>query len=431
MQRAEALAKREQRAVAEREERTAQRREDGELVLRPLDRRERVAQRLDLFAPVERAAADQHVRQVARLERAHVGVRHVGLERAEAPEEQADVARRDRHARRRRARSRSSRSRAPATRRTPPSRPAAIARSASRRPCRSRRTAPAPAARRSPAASATLGAHRHERHVGRLARRRRPCAARAPRSPPPGSRARRGSSPSDAASTAPAADEAALDRPRRARRRRAGSGRSIASDRRRGRACPGTGRTRVQSTSSGSSAASSRRISACSGSVSWNSSTKTCVKRACRSRRTAGLPRRRSRGDQQQVAEVEAAGALLQPLVALDDRPELGAAGAARGRRPRRRRTPAGAPARASRSARSAAFARRARAAREPDPAPVLGARELQQLGLEPVVVAAANRLAARHLVDELRDLDQRLGEEVGRTRRRPACAPSALELRA
>ena len=53
----------------------------------------------DLFALVERAAADEHVRDAARLERAHVRPRHVAPEALEAPEQQADVARRDRHAR--------------------------------------------------------------------------------------------------------------------------------------------------------------------------------------------------------------------------------------------------------------------------------------------------------------------------------------------
>ena len=73
-------AAREQRVVGEREERTAQRREHRELVVGPLDRGERVAQRDHLLALVERAAADQHVRDAARLERAHVGPRHVVAE---------------------------------------------------------------------------------------------------------------------------------------------------------------------------------------------------------------------------------------------------------------------------------------------------------------------------------------------------------------
>ena len=62
MEAREALAKRQQGAVAEREERAAQRREHGQIVVGTLDRRERVANRLDLLALVKRAAADEHVR---------------------------------------------------------------------------------------------------------------------------------------------------------------------------------------------------------------------------------------------------------------------------------------------------------------------------------------------------------------------------------
>ena len=66
---------REQRVVGEREERAAQRRVDRELVVGPLDRGERVAHRLHLLALVKRSAADEHVRDAPRLERAHVGAR--------------------------------------------------------------------------------------------------------------------------------------------------------------------------------------------------------------------------------------------------------------------------------------------------------------------------------------------------------------------
>ncbi len=85
----------EQLLVADREERAAQRRKHRQLVVGPLDRRERGAQRLDLLALVERAAADEHVRDAARLERLDVGARDVGLPAHEAPEEQADVLGRD------------------------------------------------------------------------------------------------------------------------------------------------------------------------------------------------------------------------------------------------------------------------------------------------------------------------------------------------
>ena len=92
----------EQHVVAEGEQRAAQRPEHRQLVVRPLDRGERRAQRLDLLALVEALAADQQVRQVARLERLHVRPRDVEhafvRPRVEAPEQQADVARLDRRA---------------------------------------------------------------------------------------------------------------------------------------------------------------------------------------------------------------------------------------------------------------------------------------------------------------------------------------------
>ena len=97
MQRAIAVAPGEQRAVVERQERPAQRGEQRELVLGTLDRQQHVAQGLDLLARVERAAADQDVPQVARLERAHVRTRHVLAPRSHATEEQADVPALHRH----------------------------------------------------------------------------------------------------------------------------------------------------------------------------------------------------------------------------------------------------------------------------------------------------------------------------------------------
>ena len=58
--------------VTDREERAAERREDGELIVRPFDRRQRRAKRLDLLAAVKRPAADQQVVDAARFERVHV-----------------------------------------------------------------------------------------------------------------------------------------------------------------------------------------------------------------------------------------------------------------------------------------------------------------------------------------------------------------------
>ena len=87
----------EERVVRQREEGPAQRREDGELVVGPLDGRERVPHGADLLALVERAAADEDVGDAPRLERAHVGAGEVVAEALEALEEEAHVARVDGH----------------------------------------------------------------------------------------------------------------------------------------------------------------------------------------------------------------------------------------------------------------------------------------------------------------------------------------------
>ncbi len=239
VQAAEALAKREQRAVAEREERTAQRREHREIVLGSLDRGERVADRLDLLALVERAAADQHVRQLARFQGSDVEPGHVAPVGTEAAEEDADVARLDRDPTIRPL-ALGHRPAAPVdepVRRTPPSHRGASLRSANRRRGRSRRTAPGPAARRSPAAS-------HRRTERARGARTRPgsatapaSATRTPRSPPVGSREPRGSSPGG--TRPPRRPRPAAASPtRRARRRRGESDRSTASGRRPERAFP-------------------------------------------------------------------------------------------------------------------------------------------------------------------------------------------------
>ena len=102
------------RAVPRRRSRTARRaaREHRQLIVGPLDRHQRRAQRLDLLAVVERPAADEQVADAARFERVDVRPRDVLAVADEAPEQDADVARLDRHRRRRacRARSPSSRS---------------------------------------------------------------------------------------------------------------------------------------------------------------------------------------------------------------------------------------------------------------------------------------------------------------------------------
>ena len=71
---------------------------------------------------------------------------------------------------------------------------------------------------------------------------------------------------------------------------------------------PGTGTTRAASRSrAGVREASSSRISACSGSVSWNSSTKMCVNRAGSRAARRALPRTQVARPEQQVEEVERA----------------------------------------------------------------------------------------------------------------------------
>src|SRR5262249_48147172 len=85
----------EQRFVAEGQEGAAQCGKYLELVVRPLNRSDGVAQRHDLFAIVERTAADQDVGYAPRLKRAHVWPRNVGADIAEAAEENGDVPRPD------------------------------------------------------------------------------------------------------------------------------------------------------------------------------------------------------------------------------------------------------------------------------------------------------------------------------------------------
>ena len=87
----EAVRPFEQLFVADREEWAAQRRKHRQLIVGPLDGRQRGAQRLDFFALVEGATANEHVRNAARFEGLDVGPRDVGLPADEAPEEQTDV----------------------------------------------------------------------------------------------------------------------------------------------------------------------------------------------------------------------------------------------------------------------------------------------------------------------------------------------------
>jgi len=83
----------EQLFIANREKWPPQRRKHRQLIVWPLDRCQRGAQRLDLFAFVERAATDEDVRNAARFERLDIRPRDVGLPAHEAPEEQTDMLR--------------------------------------------------------------------------------------------------------------------------------------------------------------------------------------------------------------------------------------------------------------------------------------------------------------------------------------------------
>ena len=93
--RAEVMHPLEQRFVADREQGPAQRRKHRQLVVRPFNRRQRGADRLDFLALVERASADQHVRDPPRFERLDVWARDVVLPADEAAKKQADMLRGD------------------------------------------------------------------------------------------------------------------------------------------------------------------------------------------------------------------------------------------------------------------------------------------------------------------------------------------------
>ena len=83
--------------VADREERALERRVHRQLVVGPLHRRQRGTQAFHLLAQMERPAADQQMRNPARLERLDVRARDVVAKRRKPAEEQAHVARGDRH----------------------------------------------------------------------------------------------------------------------------------------------------------------------------------------------------------------------------------------------------------------------------------------------------------------------------------------------
>ena len=151
-----------------------------------------------------------------------------------------------------------------------------------------------------------------------------------------------------------------------------------------------------------SSAASSSRISACSGSVSWNSSTKMCVSRRCRS--AAHLALGRARGRARAAAGRRSRARRRASSAPRSDRPSPAApaAGAPPGRRrPRGRRPPA--------SVSSSACAASDCVARHPALVvalvPLARAREaplaeqIDQRRLERVVVAGRDTLARADVV--------------------------------
>ena len=72
MKRAEPMPELEQMLVVDREQRSLQRREHRQLVVGPFDRGQRRADRLDFFAAVKRLAADEQMRNAARLDRVDV-----------------------------------------------------------------------------------------------------------------------------------------------------------------------------------------------------------------------------------------------------------------------------------------------------------------------------------------------------------------------
>ena len=86
----------EQILVAKREQRTTQGREHGQLIFRPLDRRKRRPEGVDLLAFVKRLAPNQQVRHATRFEGVNVTARDVVLKGDKASEQQAHVAGADR-----------------------------------------------------------------------------------------------------------------------------------------------------------------------------------------------------------------------------------------------------------------------------------------------------------------------------------------------
>ena len=99
MQPPEPMSPLEEVRIVNREEGSFQRGEDGQLVVRPLDRRERRAHGVDLLAVVKGFAAHQEMRNAARLDRVDVGARDVACKAREPAKQNRNVPRLNGHAR--------------------------------------------------------------------------------------------------------------------------------------------------------------------------------------------------------------------------------------------------------------------------------------------------------------------------------------------
>src|SRR5262249_42515711 len=93
MKSAEPVPEFEQQLVVNGEQRSFQRRKHRQLVVRPLDRGERRADGLDFFATVKGLAADEEVRNPARLDCVRVSPRDIFAEADESSEENGDIPR--------------------------------------------------------------------------------------------------------------------------------------------------------------------------------------------------------------------------------------------------------------------------------------------------------------------------------------------------
>src|SRR5689334_21622414 len=93
MERSEAGSELKQRLVVYREQRALERRKHRQLVVGPLDRRERRADRFDFLAAVKGFAADQQMRNPARFDRVDVRSRDVLAEADEPPKQDRNVPR--------------------------------------------------------------------------------------------------------------------------------------------------------------------------------------------------------------------------------------------------------------------------------------------------------------------------------------------------